>query len=149
MRSKVLIFLVLLRIVPCSQAANSGPIDCTHLLAWTAGVVPARKLTILIESRGISFTATEKVLNEFRVAGAGSHLMDSLQSAKAQGSLPCSSRLVEAARLVHVNDLDDASDLLDSLLDDHPKNDALHFLWGYVKQRQSDWNGAFDEYSAS
>ena len=42
-----------------------------------------------------------------------------------------------------------AADSLESLLAKDPNNDALHFLAGYVKQRQGDWNGAFDEYSSS
>jgi len=148
-RSKVLIFIVFLGVVPCMQGANSGPIDCTHLLAWTAGGVPSRKLSLLIQGRGIGFAASEKVLSELHGAGGGSQLLESLKGARIQGATLCQASLVEAAHLVRANHLEDASDLLDSLVADHPRNDALHFLWGYIKQRQGDWDGAFDEYSSA
>jgi tetratricopeptide (TPR) repeat protein len=148
-RSKGLIFLALLGSVPCLRAANPAPIDCTHLLAWTAGGVPSRKLSSLIQAEGIGFVPSEKVLHEFHVAGAGPELLESLKGARHKGATACPSSLVEATRLARSNDLEDASDLLDSLVDDDPRNDALHFFWGYVKQRQGDWNGAFDEYSGS
>ena len=43
-RSSVLIFLLSLWVVPASSASNSTPVDCAHLMAWTAADVPSRKL---------------------------------------------------------------------------------------------------------
>jgi len=102
-RSKVLIFMVLFGVVPCVQAANSGPIDCTHLLAWTAGGVASRKLSSLVQTRGIGFVASERVLSEFHGAGAGPQLLESLKGAKIQGAMACQSSLVEATRLMRAN----------------------------------------------
>jgi hypothetical protein len=115
------------------RAANPGPIDCTHLLAWTAGGVSSRKLTSLVQAQGIGFVPSEKVLHEFHLAGAGPQLLESLKGARNKGATACLSSLIEASRLARANNLEDASDLLDSLVDNDPRNDALHFFWGYIK----------------
>ncbi len=149
MRSKSLIFGLLLWIVPGCHASTPAPVDCTHLMAWTAGAVPARKLAAMVEGRGISFAPTANVLSELRSAGATAQVLDLLQRAKRQGTTACPASLVHAAALVRAKDYAAGADSLDSLLAKDPRNDALHFLAGYVKQRQGDWNGAFDEYSTS
>src|SRR2546423_11476689 len=140
-RSKSLIFLFLLGFVPCVRAADSGPVDCTHLLAWTAGAVPSRKLISVVETRGLAFTRSERALSELRAAGASQDLLEAVRKAKLQGASECPAALVEAARLIRSKDLAGASDAIDAILDKNAGNDALHFLFGYVKQRQADWDG--------
>ena len=149
MRSKCLVFVLLLGIVPCTRAAAPGPIDCTHLLAWTAASVPSRKLISMVEARGIAFSPTEKAIAGFRNAGAMSRFLDVLQKAKPQGTTTCPAPLAQAGALIRSRNFVDSTNLVDALTDKDPRNDALHFLMGYIRQRQGDWNGAFDEYSTS
>ena len=133
MRSKFLVLFLLLGIVPGTRAADSGPVDCTHLLAWTSGAVPSRKLISIVEARGIAFAPTEKAIAEFHTAGATTRLLETLQKAKPQGSTTCPATLAQAGALIRSKNFVDAADIVDTLTDKDPRNDALHFLMGYVR----------------
>ena len=69
MRSKSLIFIALLWMSTVVHATAPAPVDCGHLIAWTASAVPGRKLAAIVDARGISFVLTANVLSEFRSAG--------------------------------------------------------------------------------
>ena len=129
-RSRFLVLFLLLGTVPCTRAADSGPVDCTHLVAWTSGAVPNRKLISIIEARGIAFAPTEKAIAEIRNAGATSRLLEVLQKAKPQGATTCPASLAQAGALIRSKNLVDAANIVDALTDKDPRNDALHFLMG-------------------
>src|SRR5256886_3761014 len=58
-------------------------------------------------------------------------------------------KLAQAGELVREKHYDDAATTLDPLIASDPHNPALHFLMGYIRQQQENWDRAFDEYSTS
>ena len=150
MRRKTLISVVFfLLLIPSTYAADSAPVDCTHLTAWIAGGVPSSKLIRVVERQGIVLTLGASFESALRSGGAAPDLLEALDRLQPAHGSSCPPSLLKVAPLVHHKRYDLAAELVADLLTSDPHNGALHFALGYIRQQQGDWNSAFDEYSSS
>src|SRR5579863_5391482 len=99
--SKAHILVIVLFLSAHTFAAAAGPVDCTHLMAWIAGGVAGPKLIDQLQHRGIAFTSTSSIENEFLSAGAAPDLLETLRHQKPGHGDACPAALVKAATLVH------------------------------------------------
>ena len=76
-------FLNALRAAKHPEAASAKkPINQLQVFALLAGQVPSRRVTMLVQERGIDFDPTDAYLQEVRLAGGEDELVSALKSAK-------------------------------------------------------------------
>src|SRR5204863_8468193 len=95
---------------------------------------------------------TETAVRLMRAADAEQLLIRSLRATEALLTASASAgpaKLAQAGELVREEHYDGAAPTLDPLIASDPHNPALHFLMGYIRQQQENWDRAFDEYSTS
>jgi hypothetical protein len=63
-------------------ASARKPINQVQVFALLVGQVPSRRVTMLVQERGIDFEPTDDYLQEVRLAGGEDELISALQSAK-------------------------------------------------------------------
>src|SRR5579862_1668723 len=78
-RSKILVVLGLIAVVPFSFADSAAPVNCAHLLGWLAGDASAYSLIKTVRDRGSVVTLTARVEAELRSAGASKDLLSELR----------------------------------------------------------------------
>lgn len=149
MRVKLFIYMLFMVSASATFAENKAPVDCTHLLAWTAAAVPESRIVSEIQTRGISFRLSPNVASILRAAGADAKLLQAAESAKSSADEVCPASLARAGQLVREKTYDDAAQIVNQLLSNDSDNGALHFLLGFLNQQRGDWDGAFDEYTDS
>src|SRR5207253_150199 len=148
----VLLLFTLLPLLASSNQNTLKPIDCTQLMAWIAGGVSSPRLQYLLRERTLGFFSNEAAIKQLTLAGADPLLISSLRATKAipkASASACPAKLAQAGELVREKHYDDAATTLDPLIASDPHNPALHFLMGYIRQQQENWDRAFDEYSTS
>src|SRR5262249_2833046 len=150
-RSRSAICSLVLTLVAAPAFAVESAVDCDHLMAWLTGGASNASLIKILHSRGSGIQFSTVTETELRKAGASSELLIAIQGSSkvSVGHSSCSASLASAADLAHRKQNEDAEDVWARLIADNPNNGALHFALGYIRQQQGDWDGAFDEYSAS
>src|SRR5207237_9040278 len=96
--------------------------------------------------------ANDAAITLLRRAGAEQRLIPSLRATKPipqASESECPAKLAQAGELVREKHYDTAATTLEPLIASNPHNPALHFLMGYIRQQQENWDRAFDEYSTS
>jgi len=138
-RSKATLFLLLVTLVPRCYSAAPAPVDCAHLLAWIAGGVSSPTLVRTVRLRGVSFATGPSIRGQLRSAGATTELLSALTQLKpTQAGDSCPATLIQAGGLVQHKQYEAAGDIVSTLLENNPRNGALHFAFGYIKQQQGD-----------
>ncbi len=148
----VLLLLTLLPLLASAEQNDLKPIDCTQLMAWIAGGVSTPRLQHLLRERTIGFFPNEATIKLLIRAGAEPVFIRSLRATRSTpkaSASACPAKLAQAGELVREKHYDDAATTLDPLIASDPHNPALHFLMGYIRQQQENWDRAFDEYSTS
>ena len=143
--------LLVLFTIPSAGQSTEKPLDCTQLIAWLTGGVSSHRLSQLVQERSIAFTADEAVSKTLLTAGADAAFIQNLHTLHAlpMSAVACPATLAQAGDLIRHKQHDEADRLLRKLVAADPRNAALHFAYGYLRQQQEDWDGAFDEYSDS
>ena len=155
MRCKALVFLSLVFFtVPALTHQNEPkPVDCTELMGWMAGGVSGQRLNRLVQDRGIAFSVNDGTAKALLSAGAETALIQSLRATHPaiaeEAGASCPALLAQAGELIHQRHYQEAQRILRKLVTADPRNAALHFALGYVRQQLEDWDEAFDEYSDS
>ncbi len=122
-------------------------------MAWLAGGAASSQLDRLLHDRGAAFSPGAQEVKALESAGAEPRLVQSLaakHSANHSGSgAHCPALLVGAAEQVRDRHYAEAEYMLRPLETADPRNPAVHFALGYLRQQQGDWDEALDEYQES
>ena len=71
--------LTLLLSAPTVSQASAGPVDCTHLVAWTTAGVPQAKLITVAKQSGLGFRLGTQTEKELTSAGARNEFLIQLR----------------------------------------------------------------------
>jgi hypothetical protein len=147
------LFLIPLPVPALGERAGPKPMDCGELVAWLAGRVASSQLDRLLHDHGAAFSPGAEEVKALKSAGAEPRLVQSLgamHSANHRGSgANCPALLVGAAEQVRDRHCARAEYILRPLETADPRNPALHFALGYLRQQQGDWDEALDPYQES
>jgi tetratricopeptide (TPR) repeat protein len=127
------------------------PIDCSQLLTWIVGGIPAQRVSRLMRERGVGFQADQKTAEALALVGVETELVDeigkNLAGPEGTKSADCPAELVKAAELEHAQNYTDAQEIVRKRLEDAPQNVDLHLALGYLLAQGRDFDEAFDAYA--
>src|SRR5215467_7486106 len=89
-------------------AAASAPVDCTHLMAWTLGGTPEKKITKILQARGSQIAVSPATERELRTAGATTELINAVRNSSSTGSSACPAELAKAGNLIRAKKYEEA-----------------------------------------
>lgn len=145
--------VVFLLLVSSGLAENrtAKPIDCSQLLTWIVGGIPAQRISRLVQQRGAAFQIDQENAEILALAGVETELVDeigrNLAAPMGTNNADCPAELVKAAELEDRQNYTDAEVIVRKLLEDGPDNADLHLALGYILARRGDFDEAFDAYA--
>jgi len=142
-----------------SQGAESNPksaakpVSVLQLFAWIAGGMSNDYLMKQVRGQGLSFTASDEVIENARSAGADSDLANELKGA-SQTAVTANSPeadavrgMVQAAIAIKRGEYRGAQHQIRTLLRADSQNPDLYFALGNTYQQMQDWDNAGEAYT--
>src|SRR5215469_760540 len=143
--------LILLALAAGPAFAEQPPkiLNCTQLLAWLAGDVSSSRLSELVRQRGIARVGAGNQL-ALQEGGAKADLISAIHLSDSEGTSiaaeSCPIRLARASQLARKGEYQQAEEIVKDMKAADPDNAALYFALGALRVKQSDLEGAFDEF---
>jgi tetratricopeptide (TPR) repeat protein len=149
--SKVVGLLLLCGLCATAETNPAKPVDCSQLLTWIVGGVPAQRVLRLTRERGVAFRVNDDVTSALSQAGEKPGFIRELP----RGQSPdrgdhqdtCPAELTRAATFVAQQRYDEAEPIIRKLLIATPANADLHFALGFISEQRGDLDDAFDAYA--
>jgi len=148
---KVVGFVLLCGLCATAETNAAKPVDCSQLLTWIVGGVPAQRVLRLTRERGVAFRVNEDVSSALSQAGEKPDFIRELH--RTQGpdrgghQDTCPAELIRAATFVAQQRYDEAEPIIRKLLIATPADADLHFALGFICEQRGDLDDAFDAYA--
>jgi tetratricopeptide (TPR) repeat protein len=148
---KVVGFVLLCGLLATAETNPAKPVDCSQLLTWIVGGLPAQRVLRLTRERGVAFRVNDDVTSALAQAGEKPDFIRELP--RAQGPErgghqdACPAELTRAATFVAQQRYDAAEPIIRKLLIVTPADADLHFALGFIREQRGDLDDAFDAYA--
>lgn len=139
MRSRALMVLALCGVLLAQQAA-SPPLSKADVLKLLRGGVAPKRVTAIVEERGVDFEANEGTIADLRRAGADQSVIEAVQRGGT------GKRLAAAEQLRKQRKYAEALRAYQDIRAAAPNNPAVYVGLGDVYAWQSDWKQAEENY---